>query len=67
MNLVTVLALLQAVPGIFAEAQNLMAGLGAKDQATLDAAIKAAQEASINIGNKLESDVGGSGNMQVED
>jgi hypothetical protein len=57
MPIAAILALLQAVPSIFAAAQSIRATLSTNDQATLDAALAAAQAAAMTDIAKAETDL----------
>lgn len=52
-----ILALLQAVPGIFSTLQSMIANGQIKEQATLDAAIKAQQAAALTDFTQLQADL----------
>lgn len=58
MSSAILLALLQLVPQLFAEVQTLIANGQIKDQATLDAAIKAQQAAALADFSQLQTDLG---------
>ena len=52
-----ILALLQAIPGIFDTVQTMIANGQIKDQAMLDAALKAQQAAATSDFAKLQADL----------
>lgn len=61
MTLTAILALLQAVPQIFAAAQAIKADLSTTDLATLNAAIAAAQASALADIAKAEADLKAAG------
>lgn len=61
MSLTLILALLNAVPQLFAAAQQIKADLSQTDLATLNAAIATAQNAAIADVAKAEADLKAAG------
>lgn len=57
MPLTAILALLNAVPSIFATAQALRADLSISDQATLDAAIETAKAGALAAVAQADADL----------
>lgn len=57
MPIAAILALLQAVPGIFSTAQAIRADLSENDQAALDQAIATAKAGALVAVSQAESDL----------
>lgn len=57
MPVAAILALLQAVPGIFAAAASVRADLSITDQATLDAAVNNAMSAALTAVAQADTDL----------
>ena len=58
MSSALILALLQAVPSLFADAEAIVADLNSPDQASIAAALQVAKAAAITEVNKTIEDLG---------